>query len=534
MPRRLAPGALLVAFSFMACAASAAEDTPGLDELVQQAVARQLGVHATADDTYVPMSQALSGPIDPATYRLGPGDQLYVRWTGRLSRSDRVDVGPAGDVFLTEIGTLDVADMTLAAARLAILERLQRVTRDVRVEVQLARPRRFHVYRSGSVAEAGPVEALGGSRLSDILRPEGLLPGASHRNVRVLRRDGTQELADLERVFRLGDHSRDPWLRDGDEIVVPWAIERVRVAGAVPEPGLIEHRFDDSLGTVLRLAGGMRAETAPEAAQWIHWTSAAAPETLTFDLRDALEGRFDRALAHGDAVFVRARPGYRETGEVLVEGDVARPGGYPVSSSGTHLSEILAAAGGLLPSADSTGILLRRHATGPAPDEAELERRSQAVQRELTLSEFEVKRAQWASRNEIVRVDWSRDARSPRTADALLRDGDVVTIPRLVRSLRVEGQVTRPGLVMYAPGLSVSDYIRQAGGTTALAWHGHAQVTRSGSSHTVLARSAGEPHPGDFIWVPMRPQESQWSRIGAVLGGLAQIATIVIAIRSVR
>ncbi len=533
MLRRLAPGALLVVLSFVPGVALAAEAPPSLDEVVRETIKSQMNARARAEDLAANPSLALSGPIDPATYRLGPGDQLFVRWSGRLSRSDRVDVGPAGDVFLAEIGTVNVADLTLAAARQLILERLQRVTRDVRVEVQLARPRRFRVYLSGSVTEPGPVEAMGGARLSDILRQEGLVASSSRRNVRVRHRDGTQELADLERVFRIGDHARDPWLRDGDAIEVPWATGQVRIAGAVPAPGVYEYRPDDSLGVLLRLAGGMRPETASEGAQWIHWGSAAAPETLSFDVRSVLEGRFDGALSHGDAVFVRARPGYRRTGDVTLEGDVTRPGGYAVSPSGTRLSEVLASAGGLLPSADSTGILIRRRADGPEPDDLEREREVQALQRELSLSEFEVRRAQEASGNTTVRVDFSRGSRDARP-DPLLRDGDVVTVPRLVRSLRVDGQVARPGLVAWEPGLRLSDYIRQAGGHTAVAWRGHEQVTRAGGTSALLARSAGEPRPGDFIWVPMRPQVSAWSRAGAVLGGLAQIATVVIAIRSVR
>lgn len=534
MLRRLARGVLPFALGITAMVARAAEVPPELDELVRQSVARQFGARGRTDEVIVTASPALAGPIDPATYQLGPGDQLFVLWTGRVSRSDRVEVGPAGDVFLVEIGTLNVAGQTLAAARLAILERLRRVTRDVRVEVQLARPRSFRVYLSGSVNVPGPVEAIGGSRLSDILRPGDLQPGASRRNIRVKRLDGTQEVADLERVFRLGDHSRDTWLRDGDVIVAPLASEFVRVAGAVPAPGQFELRSDDSLGTVLRLAGGMRPETAPEHAQWIHWTAAATPETLAFDVRDALAGRFGGAVAHGDGVYVRAIPGYRLTGEVLLAGDVARPGGYPVSPEGSRLSEILAAAGGLLPSADSTAIRILRSPGVPVPDPAEFERRSRAVQQELSISEFEADRAQSASRSEVVRVDWTRKGRSPRAVDPLLRDGDVVRIERLVRSLRIDGQVAKPGLLAWAPGLTVRDYIRQAGGATAVAWRGHEQVTRAGTAHTVLAKSAGELRPGDFIWVPMRPQDSWWSRSSALLAGLAQIATIVIAIRSVR
>src|SRR5689334_18504016 len=143
MLRRLAPGALLVVLSVVPGSAFGADVPPTLDEVVRETIQSQMSSRSRAEELAANPGLALSGPIDPATYRLGPGDQLFVRWSGRLSRSDRVDVGPAGDLFLTEIGTVLVADLTLASARQLILDRLQRVTRDVRVEVQLARPRRF-------------------------------------------------------------------------------------------------------------------------------------------------------------------------------------------------------------------------------------------------------------------------------------------------------------------------------------------------------------------------------------------------------
>jgi len=534
MLRRLVPGVLLVALSVAAPVTRAADDPATLDELVQQSLAKDLAGRRKTDMTSATSGVPLSGPIDPATYRLGPGDQLVVLWTGRVSRADRVEVGPAGDLFVAEIGTINVAGQTLAATRVAILDRLQRVTRDVKVDVQLARPRRFTVYLSGSVTEPGPVVATGGSRVSDIVQLNALRYGASTRNILVKRRDGSQEVADLERVVRIGDHSRDTWLADGDAIVVPWMVERVFISGAVPAPGGVERRSDDSLSTLLRLAGGLRPEAALGASQWLHWTGGAAPETLSFDAHEVLAGRFDAPLANGDRVFVLGQPGYRLSGEVIVEGDVARPGGYPVATTGTRLSAILAAAGGLLPSADSSGILIRLRSTTPPLDEKEQELRAKMMEKDMAVTDFEVTRAQHASQNGEVFVNLtSHGGKDSPRPDPLLQHGDFVSVRRLVNALRVDGQVVNPGVLAYRSGQSLGDYIDQAGGLTGSAWKGHEQVTRAGSSQTQLARSV-ELRPGDVIWVPTKPQGSWWERSGQLLFVLAQLATIALAVRSLR
>lgn len=534
MFRRVAPGLLWLALALgvLAVPVCAAEDTPSVEDVVARSLAGDLRARRSATESAIQGSVPLAGPIDPETYRLGPGDRLLVQWAGRVTRTETVEVGPAGDVFLPEIGTLAVSGQTLAAARLTIIDRLRRITRDVRVEVQLARPRMFRVYLSGAIDNPGPIETAAGSRVSDIVRLDGLKPGASTRNLQVRRRDGSSTPADLERVFRLGDHSRDALLLDGDAVVVPYQTEFVHIVGAVALPGTVERAADDSVSTLVRLAGGPRPDAAPDA-QWIHWSTAARPETLAIDVPAVLAGRGDAPLANGDRVFVRAQPGFRLGGGVLVEGDVQRPGGYPVAPTGTRLSEVLAAAGGLLPTADASGVRLKRLATGPVPTEAELAKRARTLQRELSVSEFEVQQAQAAAQSGEWVIDRSGSQRAGSSADPVLLDGDVITVPRQVNALRIDGQVGAPGVVSYVPGLSLQRYVELAGGYSARAWRGHEQITRAGSPRTLLAKSAGGIRPGDAIWVPLRPDESAWKRTTEILAALAQVATIVIAVRSV-
>ena len=535
MSCRFASGALLIVLALGATITLArAEQPPSVEDMVQNSLAGDLDAARRANASNVIPVLALAGPIDPGTYVLRPGDRLVVQWSGRVTRAEYVDVGPAGDIFLTEVGGMNVAGQTLAAARTAILDRLQRVTRDVRVDVQLSHPRTFRVYLSGAVSDPGATEALGGSRVSDVVRPSALLVNASRRNILVRHRDGSAETADLERLFRLGDHSRDGWLRDGDAIVVPPAAEFVNVTGAVRTPGQVELAPGDSATTLLRLGGGALPSAAEEGVVWIHWTDAAVPETLRTNLHDLAAGVSGGPLANGDHLFVRFIPDYRQTGAVEIKGEVARPGSFPVRIGGTRLSEVVAAAGGLLPTANPNAISVHRPRPESERPDPDLAAKLQAAQRELNISEYEALQSQMASRGEEIIVDWTRLLANPKALDLMLHDEDVVTVNRLEPSIRIDGQVMRPGVVSYVSGMSLDKYIEQAGGWSARAWRGHEQVTRAGTSHTLLAMSIKTLHPGDFIWVPTRPDVSQWRRSGELLAAMAQIATIIIAIRSLR
>jgi hypothetical protein len=72
------------------------------------------------------------------------------------------------------------------------------------------------------------------------------------------------------------------------------------------------------------------------------------------------------------------------------------------------------------------------------------------------------------------------------------------------------------------------------GGYTNRAWRGKVRVTRSVTGQTLLARDVRTLDPGDFVWVPERPDVTAWEQGREVLTALAQVATIIIAIRSVR
>ena len=54
------------------------------------------------------------------------------------------------------------------------------------------------------------------------------------------------------------------------------------------------------------------------------------------------------------------------------------------------------------------------------------------------------------------------------------------------------------------------------------------------TGQTLLARNVRTLDPGDFVWVPEKPDVTVWQQSREVLTALAQIATVIIAIRTVR
>src|SRR5262249_35073107 len=134
-------------------------------------------------------------------------------------------------------------------------KKLQSQYKGVNMELTLGQPRTFLVYLTGNVKSPGPAEGTGVARIADIVNDGSLLENGSRRRIEVMHTDGSREIADVELFAKTGDQSLNPWLRDGDIINVPVAVEFVWAQGALGRGGKFELGTNDSLLTLFRLAG---------------------------------------------------------------------------------------------------------------------------------------------------------------------------------------------------------------------------------------------------------------------------------------
>src|SRR6185503_14255288 len=106
-------------------------------------------------------------------------------------------------------------------------------------------------------------------------------------------------------------------------------------------------------------------------------------------------------------------------------------------------------------------VRVHRAATLANTKDPELDRLLRLSRSELTASEYEILRTRLAGLREDYTVDWNQ-LQTHADLDLLLKDGDIVQVDKPGLSVRVDGEVQRPGLLNYIKGLSVNDYIEQA------------------------------------------------------------------------
>jgi len=470
-----------------------------------------------------------AGAVDPNTYVLGPGDQLELNLWGRIDRTITLDVSPEGKVFLQGRGAVDLGGKTLGWARDRVLKAVADQYVGVHAELRLVRLRTFKVYLSGAVKSPGAVEATSATRASEPISAVGLEYNASRRNIIVRHSDSTTTRVDLDAFNRLGRLDLNPMLIDGDVIQVPAEREHAQIAGAVPTSMEAEIAPGDDIKTLVALAGGLTTSATPEQAFMVRFQSGTERESLSVDLTDPKV--LAMPLHDGDRLFIPYQPEYHYLPTVEIRGEVEHPGFFPITMGRHRLSDLVGWSGGFRPTANRAAVHLIRGGPAAAPGTAkevdpEFDRLVRLSRNEMTESEYTKLETKLAEQKNTFTIDWSR-LQPGSSTDPLLQEGDVVRVDRFVPTVRIEGQVKRPGYVDYAPGRTLSEYIELAGGFTERSARSSVRVSRSMTGQIIPARSIKSVLPGDFIWVPERRDIEAWTAFRDIVTVVGQVAVII-------
>ncbi|HMB90772.1 MAG TPA: SLBB domain-containing protein [Rhodothermales bacterium] len=428
---------------------------------------------------------ALEGALDPSEYIVGPGDQFALSIGGVAAVQQVVPITADGSLVLPEVGIVPAAGRTLEEVQRDAVQALRKAYRNVAVDVALVQLRRFYVHISGAVPEPGRYLVQPISRVDDALlqayasrmvqRPDPQSEGElriitsatserpvfnedfrpSLRTVRLIHRDSTEESLDLMRYYQTGDVSENPYLRDGDVVMVPsYHIERdgLLVTGEVSYPGRFAYRPGDTALDLLELAAGPNELDMGNEIQLIRRGTDGRAQTQVLDL-EAMQTGESVPLQPGDRINVVPR----EIATAQINGLVEYPGTYPIEDGETTLSELIEMAGGLKPDADLKAAFLERRKSLTFKEEGQIS--------DLNFfSRTYLANARGANRL-VVNV---QEALQPGGEDIVLYDQDLVVFPRDEGTVFITGNVAQPGYVPFVEGQDAAYYIAQAGGKGAL------------------------------------------------------------------
>ena len=367
----------------------------------------------------------------PTDYVLGPGDQIVIDIYGDSQKTIVNTISPEGTVTLSGVGPVTVSGLTVASAQEKIRSRLGRHYSGSNLRLTLGNTRSIMVNVMGEVKTPGTYHLSPFATAFHALYTAGGIGRlGTLRNIKVFRQGRLVSVIDIYEYILNGRLAGNIRLQDEDVIQVGPYECLVGITGNVKRPMFYEMRKNESVGTLLKYAGGFTGDAHKKSVRLVRQTG----ERYTVHNIDEFEMNTFK-VDDGDAVTVDGIINRYEN-MVEIKGAVFRPGQFNLNGQVSTVRSLIDAASGLTEDAFTEHAIIHR------------------LKADRSL--------------EIIPVD-VRGIMAGLVPDVPLQNEDVLFIPtqeelRKERNFTITGEVMAPGTYEYADNTTIEDLIVQAGG----------------------------------------------------------------------
>lgn len=349
----------------------------------------------------------------------------------------------------------------------------------------------------------------------------------------------------------------------GEESSMQQPLSAVKVDGRVKVPGQYPLETGMRVSDLVRAGGGLADEAYGRTAELTRYevTEGGGRRTrlMSIDLAAALRGDANAnvTLEPFDDLSIKEVPEWHSQETVDLNGEVRFPGRYAIRR-GETLRSVIARAGGLTDYAFPEGSVFTREELKQR-EQDEIDMLATRMQRDLALLALRGAAANQAGASSALSVgetllsqlrgtkavgrlviDLPRAMRAApgSESDVILRNGDMLLIPRFRQEVTVIGEVQNVTSHLYRPGYTRDDYISLSGGTSRQADRGRIYVVRANGSVVSMEgsrwfqhNSNGTINPGDTVVVPLdterMPALPFWQAVTSILYNVAISAAAV-------
>ena len=367
----------------------------------------------------------------PQDYRLGPGDEVYIDIWGASQERFESTVSPEGTINIESYGPVQVDGLTVAQANQRLRNSLGGRYAGSRIKLTVGQTKTITVDVMGEVKVPGTYTLSAFSTVFNALyMAGGINEIGTLRNIKIFRKGRQISTCDVYDYILNGNMKGNVRLSAGDVIVVGPYDCLVNITGKVKRPMYYEMKSKESIGTLIKYAGGFTGDAYQGSINLIRKSGGMLS---VYSIDDFERNSFQ--VADGDSVSVDSTL-QRYRNMVEIKGAVNRPGMFQVDGNITTIRQLIEAASGLTEDAfTARGTIHRRKA-------------------DRTL--------------EVIAVDIA-GIMNHSVADIALKNEDVFFVPsqKLMqeeRILTINGEVNYPGEYEFAENTTIEDFILQAGG----------------------------------------------------------------------
>lgn len=367
----------------------------------------------------------------PQNYRIGPGDAVIIDVYGASQKSEQLTVSPDGDITIEGFGPVQVSGLTVAQANARLRSTLGSRYSSSHVRLTVGQTRTIMVNVMGEVKAPGTYTLSAfASVFHALYMAGGINDLGTLRNIKVYRNNKLVTTVDIYDYILNGKLTGNIRLADNDVIVVGTYDCLVNITGKVKRPMYYEMKKNESVGTLIKYAGGFTGDAYKKSVRLIRKTGR---EFSVFSVDEFDMNTFH--LADADSVSVDSIL-QRYSNMVEVKGAVFRPGMYQVGGNINSVRTLLEYAEGFTEEAFTAHAVMHR------------------MRPDRTL--------------EVIPVD-VEGIMNGRVADIPLQKNDVLFIPTKTemmqqQTITIHGEVVYPGIYKYAANETLEDLVLQAGG----------------------------------------------------------------------
>ncbi len=446
----------------------------------------------------------------------------------------------------------------------------------------------------GAVYREGTFALSDGLTLSELVKnAEGLRGDAYTEQASILRtkEDLSTEMIQVNLKAVLDGSNPDITLQREDVVRIAsiYDIQNekyVQILGEVKRPGVYPYSKSMKVEELIILAGGLQESANTQDIEIARRLEDTDLGTLSDIIPAKVEANLSISQASPelmpfDQVIVRKRSSFTMQKLVAVEGQVNSPGIFAIQTSGERISDLVKRAGGLNQFAYSKGASLIRRTeffnteseeiqrkrnlealrmkleadpsnseaqeellqrlfkdlpTTPDPVDTQLAQNKKESLDQIAAGTpgFEVKLKQ----TEAVAINLETIINNPGSEDDLLvEEGDILSVPKLLQTVRMRGDLVYPTTLRHETGRSLKHYINGAGGFDRRANRKQTYVVYANGA---VKRTKGflgirdypQVEPGAEVIVPTKGPRVPL-RLGEVVGITTGLATLGLVISQI-
>lgn len=385
----------------------------------------------------------------PSSYIIGPDDEILLDITGDNESSYQLPVSPDGTIKVEYVGQINVAGLSIAAAKSKIEQRLSGTYPALRsgrtqVSVNIGNIRTIRVTLTGAVTKPGTYSLPSLATVFNALYASGgPNKNGTYRKIQVIRGNRVVSTIDVYDFLANGIQQGNIRLQDQDIIHIPVYGARVQFEGEVKRPAIFETVAGESLSDILRYAGDFTENAYSSKIKVLQTTGRER------SVQDIYADQFANYTPKGGDQYIVEPILERFANRISVLGAVFRPGIFGLEP-GMTLKQVLEMADG--------------------------------VREDAFLERGIINRLKADNTSELISFN-VRDILAGTAADIPLKREDKIEISSIFDlrdeyKFTVQGEVRFPGDFPFASNATLGDIIQKAGGLTEGAKNARVEIAR--------------------------------------------------------